>query len=91
MTRKSGNVVENVDYDKKSESGVLTLNGKRFVFGRRDSARWDERNFRPYREYAVRVARDYNMSDGFYVTGFQLRSLVSRLENHEAVLVKPAV
>jgi hypothetical protein len=85
------NEVENVQYYKDMEQGTLELNGQQLSFGRRDSQVWDERNFRARREYAVRVARDYNMSDGFYVTGYQLRSMVHRLEHHEARLVKPAV
>ena len=85
------NEVENIRYYEDMEQGTLELNGKQVRFGRRDSRVWDKRNFRPKREYAIHVACDYNMSDGFYVTGFQLRSMVYRLRNHRDRLVKPAV
>ena len=83
------NTVGDFWFDKKSNLGNIEINNKPFQILHIDVDKWDEKNFRPHRHYAVRVANDFNVSNKFTISVKTLKGLVGKIKRHPYKLVKP--
>ena len=91
------NKVELTYFDKKEGYGRAVVNEYRrpeqqIALSMMDSETdYDEKNFRPKRDYVAYVAHDFNMSSPFYLRARTLKGLLGKIKRYKYNLVRPNI